>query len=98
MRPIQSEPMSSLLLNEVLNKSMDFIFINSGILEANTPEVSSKIEQSLTPYQDKIQLLLTSISKSLPSAVCTRNTQVRNLLSNKKCAKGFSKTELSKPF
>ena len=83
---------------EVLNKSMDFIFINSGILEANTPEVSSKIEQSLTPYEEKIQLLLTSISKSLPSAVCTRNAQVRNLLSSKKCAKGFIKTELFKPF
>lgn len=83
---------------EVLNKSMDFVFINSGILEANSPEVGPQMRQALAKYQETIESQLLSISKSLPSAICVRSSQVSNLLPNRKCAKGFVKTELIKPF
>jgi len=83
---------------EVLNKSMDFAFINSGILEANSTEVGYTIRQTLAPYQEKIESQLINISKTLPSAVCIRNNQITNLLPNKKCVKGFVRTDLTKPF
>lgn len=83
---------------EILDQSMDFTFINSGILEANSPAVGSDFEVSLKPFETKINALLIKISKALPSAVCTNDSQIKELPSSKKCPKGYAKTELTKPF
>lgn len=83
---------------EILDQSMDFTFINSGILEANSPAVGSNFEVSLKPFETKINALLIKISKALPSAVCTNDSQIKDLPSSRKCPKGYAKTELTKPF
>jgi len=83
---------------EILDQSMDFTFINSGILEANSPAVGSNFEVSLNPFETKINALLKKIAKVLPSAVCTNDLQTKDLPSSKKCPKGYTKKELTKPF
>ena len=83
---------------ELLNESMDFTFINSGILEANAPALGKNIEASLKQLSSKINPLTTKISKTLPSFVCTSDSLIKDLPSSKKCPKGYTKTELAKPF
>ena len=83
---------------EQLNQSMEFTFINSGVLEANSRSVGAGFEASLKPFQIKIDALLVKIGKTLPEFVCTSGTQTKDLPSNKKCPKGYKKTELTKPF
>lgn len=85
-------------LEEVLNESMDFTYINSGVLEANSSAVGAKFEASLKQYATKINPLITKISKTLPSFVCSSDSLIKDLPSNKKCPKGYTKTELTKPF
>ena len=83
---------------ELLNQSMEFTFINSGVLEANSRSVGAGFEASLKPFQTKIDALLVKIGKTLPEFVCTSGAQTKDLPSNKKCPKGYKKTELTKPF
>jgi len=83
---------------EILDQSMDFTFINSGILEANSPTVGASFEVSLKPFESKINALLIKIAKVLPSVVCTNDLQTKDLPSSKKCPKGYTKKELTKPF
>lgn len=83
---------------ELLNQSMEFTFINSGVLEANSSSVGAGFEATLKPYQTKIDALFVKIGKTLPEFVCTSGTQTKDLPSSKKCPKGYKKTELTKPF
>jgi replication initiation and membrane attachment protein DnaB len=85
-------------LEEVLNESMDFTYINSGVLEANSPTVGKNFEANVKPFVTKINPLFTKISKTLPSFVCTSDSLIKDLPLSKKCPKGYTKTELTKPF
>jgi hypothetical protein len=83
---------------EILNQSMEFTYINSGVLEANAPAVGTSFEASFKPFVTKIDPLFTKISKTLPSFVCTSDSLIKDLPSSKKCPKGYTKIELTKPF
>lgn len=83
---------------EILNQSMEFTFINSGVLEANSAPVGGDFETSFKPFEAKIKALLPKISKVLPTYVCTNDLLIKDLPSSKKCAKGYTKFELTKPF
>ena len=83
---------------ETVNQSMDFIFINSSILEANTKEISGIIETNLKKYETKIDALVTKIHKTLPLFVCSNDIQVKDFPSSKKCPRGYEKVELPQPF
>jgi hypothetical protein len=83
---------------EALNQSMDFVYINSGVLEANSQEISASIESSLKKYEAKIDPLITKIRKTLPLFVCSNEVQVKDFPASKKCPKGYEKTELPLPF
>ena len=85
-------------LEEILNESMDFTYINSGVLEANSPTVGKNFEANVKPFIAKINPLISKISKTLPSFVCTSDSLIKDLPSSKKCPKGYTKTELIKPF
>jgi small-conductance mechanosensitive channel len=81
-----------------LNSSMEFSKINSAVIEANTPAVglnwsekSSKTITSLKSYRQKL-------SKSLPIYKCITASQARDIQSNGKCPKGYTKVSLEKPF
>jgi len=82
----------------VLNKSMEFSFINSAVLAANTPGVGANLEKVLKPFEIKIDALAAKIYKALPSYVCVGDLQTKDLPSTKRCPKGYEKTELPKPF
>jgi hypothetical protein len=77
---------------------MDFSIINSGILAANAPDLSKSIEKSLNGYQAKIEALVIKIYKPLPTYVCVSGGNVKDLPKNKRCPKGYEKTELPRPF
>ena len=83
---------------ELLNQSMEFTFINSGVLEANSRSVGTGFESSHKQYQTKIDALFVKIGKTLPEFVCTSGIQIKDLPSSKKCPKGYKKNELIKPF
>lgn len=84
--------------DEALNQSMDFVYINSGVLEANSREISASIESSLKKFEAKIDPLISKILKTLPLFVCSNEVQVKDYPVSKKCPKGYEKTELPKPF
>lgn len=83
---------------EFLNETMDFSLINSTVLAVNAPDVSRGVKTALNGYHSKIENLVEKIYKQLPSYVCVKGNVVRDLSANKKCPKGYEKTELPKPF
>ena len=80
----------------ILDKSMDFIFINSGVLEANSPSYATNFKSSFAPYEIKAKALFAKVAKLLPSAVCINGVTTKDLPSNKKCPKGYTKTPAPK--
>jgi hypothetical protein len=83
---------------EALNQSMDFLYINSGVLEANSREMSASIESSLKKYEAKIDPLINKIRKTLPLFVCSNEVQIKDFPASKKCPKGYEKVDLPLPF
>ena len=83
---------------EALTQSMDFVYINSGVLEANSPEISGNIETNLKKYELKIDVLINKIRKTLPLFVCSNNKNFKDLPASKKCPKGYEKLDLPLPF
>jgi hypothetical protein len=83
---------------ETLKQTMDFVFINSGVLEANTPEISGSIETTLKKYETKINAIAIKIHKTLPLFVCSNDVLIKDFPASKKCPKGYEKVELPQPF
>jgi len=85
-------------LEQQLKDSMDFAKINSVVLEANSAAVGINFEDKLASSKKKIDTLLVKVSKIFPAFVCSNEVEIKDMPSNKKCPKGYTKTELTKPF